>query len=248
MCVPANAELPDLPLSGPMPSGERGFITAADGGQNAAYAVSPEGPTGVGVLILPDVRGLFHFYERLACAVAAEGYQALAIDYFGRTAGLEPRGEDWDSWDDDMDATSPELVTLDIRAGLTRLRDMGATRCFILGFCFGGGIIFRNVDQELAVEGMVAVYGVAREWNQYPAAYDSLARASYPVLALFGGADENIPQEEVAAIETALDRSNVQHEVYVYPGAPHSFFDDHFSEHADACRDVWQRLLAFTAA
>lgn len=254
MCVPADAQLPDLPLTGPMPRGTRGFITAADGGRTAAYGVTPEQPTGTGsnprtgILVLPDVRGLFQFYERLACAVAAEGYYSLAIDYFGRTAGLEPRCQDWDTWDEDMGATSPEQVTLDLQAGLARLREMGAERTFILGFCFGGGMVFRNVDKDLGAAGMIALYGVAREWRQYPAAYENLARAACPVLTLFGGADQGIPPQEVAAVEAALDRSAAPHEVHVYDGAPHSFFDDHFTEHANACRDVWQRLLAFTAA
>lgn len=248
MCVAANAELPDLPLSGPMPTGERGFITAADGGRNAAYAVTPKQANGTGILILPDVRGLFHFYERLACAVGAEGYYALAIDYFGRTTGLDPRGEDWDSWEEDMDATSPAQITLDLQAGLARLTEIGADRNFILGFCFGGGMIFRNADQDLDVAGMMAVYGVAHEWRQYPEAYGNLTGSRHPVAALFGGADQGVPPEEVTAIAAALDQSSAPHDVHVYPGAPHSFFDEHFSEHADACRDVWQRLLKFTAA
>jgi carboxymethylenebutenolidase len=180
--------------------------------------------------------------------VAAEGYYALAIDYFGRTTGLDSRGEDWDSWEEDVDATSPAQITLDLQAGLARLSEMGADRAFILGFCFGGGMIFRNVDQGLEVAGMMAVYGVAHEWRQYPEAYCNLVRSTLPVVALFGGADQGVPPEEVTAIAAALDESPAAHDVHVYPGAPHSFFDEHFSEHADACRDVWQRLLTFTAA
>jgi carboxymethylenebutenolidase len=248
MCVPLNAEIPDLPLSGPMPTGQRGLITAEDGGRNAAYAVTPDTANGTGILILPDVRGLFHFYERLACAAGAEGRYALAIDYFGRKAGLDTRGGDWDSWEDNMDATSPEQLTMDLRAGLARLREMGAERNYILGFCFGGGTIFRNVDQGLDAVGMMAIYGVAREWRQFPDAYGNLSRATHPVAALFGGADQVVPAEEATAIEAALDHSGAPHEVHVYPGAPHSFFNEHFTEYAQECRDVWRRLLALTAA
>ena len=168
MCVPAGAQLPDLPLSGPVPTGQRGIVTAEDGGQNAAYEVTPDRRSGTGILVLPDIRGLSPFYEHLACAMAAESRHALVIDYYGRTAGVEPRPEDWDTWDDDLDATSPAQITLDVRAGLARLRDLGAERTFVLGFCFGGGMVFRHVDQDLGVSGMMAVYGMAREWEQYP--------------------------------------------------------------------------------
>ena len=49
------------------------------------------------MLILPDVRGLFTFYEELALRFAEAGVAALAIDYFGRTAGTAARGADFDS-------------------------------------------------------------------------------------------------------------------------------------------------------
>jgi len=43
----------------------------------------------------------------------------------------------------------------------------------------------------------------------------------------------------------ALDRAEVGHELVTYPGAPHSFFDRSFAEHADACDNAWRRVLSF---
>ena len=51
---------------------------------------------GVGVVILPDVRGLYRFYEELALRFAERGYAAVAFDYFGRTAGAEKRDDDFE--------------------------------------------------------------------------------------------------------------------------------------------------------
>jgi dienelactone hydrolase len=84
---------------------------------------------------------------------------------------------------------------------------------------------------------MMAVYGVALA--SVPEAHGKLARSAHPVAALFGGSDQGLPPEEAAAIAAALDQSPAPHDVHVYAGAPHSFFDEHFSEHAYACRDVW---------
>ena len=66
-----------------------------------------------------------------------------------------------------------------------------------------------------------------------------------PVLGLFGGADENIPQEQIDEYDAALEGAGVEHELISYPGAPHSFFDRKYEEYADACEDAWRRVLAF---
>jgi carboxymethylenebutenolidase len=62
---------------------------------------------------------------------------------------------------------------------------------------------------------------------------------------LFGGADANIPPDQVAAYDAALSEAGVEHELVTYPGAPHSFFDRSFEQHAEACEDAWRRVLAF---
>jgi carboxymethylenebutenolidase len=51
--------------------------------------------------------------------------------------------------------------------------------------------------------------------------------------------------EDVRAFEDALGDAGVLHEVVVYDGAPHSFFDRKYEEHADASEDAWQRVVAF---
>ena len=51
--------------------------------------------------------------------------------------------------------------------------------------------------------------------------------------------------EEVEQFDARLAEADVNHEVAVYPGAPHCFFDRHYREHADACEDAWRRVLGF---
>jgi carboxymethylenebutenolidase len=68
-----------------------------------------------------------------------------------------------------------------------------------------------------------------------------------PVLGLFGGADQGIPPEDVEEFDRSLDVAGVPHEIVVYPGAPHSFFDRKYDEYAEACEDAWRRVLAFLA-
>ena len=67
------------------------------------------------------------------------------------------------------------------------------------------------------------------------------------MLGLYGGADEGIPPDQVDAFERNLAEAGVEYEIVTYPGAPHSFFDRRYEEHAEACADAWRRVLGFLA-
>ena len=60
-----------------------------------------------------------------------------------------------------------------------------------------------------------------------------------------GGNDPGIPIEDITAFDEALDAAGVDHEVVVYPDAPHSFFDRKQEEFAEASADAWKRVLRF---
>ncbi|MGZ4218586.1 MAG: dienelactone hydrolase family protein [Solirubrobacteraceae bacterium] len=65
------------------------------------------------------------------------------------------------------------------------------------------------------------------------------------MLGLFGGEDQAIPVDQVEEFDKRLDATGLDHEIHVYPGAPHSFFDRRFEQYADACDDAWRRMLGF---
>jgi carboxymethylenebutenolidase len=83
-------------------------------------------------LILPDVRGLHPFYRDLAMRSAEAGMHAVAIDYFGRTAGLGERNEDFDHMTH-VRQTTPDGVARDVAAAMERLRsETAATRLYTM--------------------------------------------------------------------------------------------------------------------
>src|SRR5262249_60403121 len=96
-----------------------------------------DGPATVGIVILPDVRGLYRFYEELALRFAERGYRAIAIDYFGRTAGIGKRDDDF-PYMEHVAQTTPDGIQADVRAAVERLHDGGSHVVFTVGFCFGG--------------------------------------------------------------------------------------------------------------
>src|SRR5690242_120451 len=162
MCFPFDAIVPDLPpglqvIAGGA-AGERHTLTSADGTEFSTFLARADGPTGI--VILPDVRGLFRFYEQLAERFAAAAHPAIALDYFGRTAGLGPRDEDFE-YRPHIDQTTPETIAQDVHAALTFLREQtGAERAVTVGFCFGGSQSFlQAAEGHEGLAGAVGFYG-----------------------------------------------------------------------------------------
>ena len=96
MCHELDSSPPIPQLAGAAVAHEDIVLDAPDGNRLAAFVATPDEPASVGVVILPDVRGLYHFYEELALRFAERGYPAVAIDYFGRTAGVAERDDQFD--------------------------------------------------------------------------------------------------------------------------------------------------------
>lgn len=230
--------------------GERITLTAADGNRFAAYRARAKDPGQARMLILPDIRGLFTFYEELALRLAETGIDALAIDYFGRSAGVGPRDARFESRPH-VDQTTWAGLSADVTAGVTDLRlDAPAdTAVFVVGFCFGGRLAFDAATLGLGLAGVVGFYGVPTGPRlDIPAPAEVAGDMTSPVLGLFGGADPGIPAGMVAAFEQALTAAAVPHELVTYAGAPHSFFDRKAAEHGAASEDAWRRILSFVGA
>jgi carboxymethylenebutenolidase len=253
MCFDFDARPPELPADlrlAPLAGGagaELLELTSADGTRfSAALAEAPEG-SEPGVVILPDVRGLYRFYVELAERFAQAGHDTIAIDYFGRTAGTGERDEDFE-YMPHVQQTRVEPVQLDVAAAVEALRERTGVRSMVaVGFCFGGSQSFAAATSaELDLVGAVGFYGrLVPSREGAPAPLEHAAQTRCPVLGLFGGADTAIPAEDVEAFDRALDESGAEHEIVTYPGAPHSFFDRAQAEHAEASEDAWRRVLGF---
>ena len=247
MCFDSDS-LPPIPaISGASVSHDDLVLQAADGNRLAAFGATPEEPGETGIVILPDIRGLYRFYEELALRFAERGHLAVAIDYFGRTAGVEKRDDDFE-YGPHVQATTGEGVQADVAAGAAWLREQGATRLVTVGFCFGGRHSWLAAASGHGLAGAVGFYGrpgTGQDGTPGPA--DRASELGAPILALMGGADEGIPVSDVRAFERALEAAGVEHEVAIYHGAPHSFFHRTFEQFADASEDAWQRVLAFVA-
>ncbi len=251
MCYDDNAMPPSPPGTGGIAHGEEISLMTADGNRFAAYVARPASPKEAQVLIYPDVRGLHGFYKELALRFAEVGITALAIDYFGRTAGISARDDSFDFWPHVQQLQTSTFLA-DVTAALSYLRASEGVNwtTFTVGFCMGGTLSLLTGTEDFGLAGVIGFYaGLSRKMGAARATVlEEAEHIKYPVLGLFGGADQGIPVDKVHALDEELDKAGVEHELVIYPGAPHSFFDRRATEFAEASADAWQRVLGFILA
>ena len=249
MCFDLDSRPPIAPIAGGALDSTALTLDAADGNRLRAFRARATTPTGAGIVILPDVRGLHPYYEELALRFAEHGIDALAIDYFGRTAGLGGREHGFEFMRH-VNQLTWEGLAADVRAGVEHLRMADERRVealFAIGFCMGGRLAFLTPTLGLGLAGSIGMYGIPVGVGRAGmAAPDEVAAdMANPVLGLFGAADPSIPPESVAAFEAALTTADVDHRIVSYEGAPHSFFDRKADEFAEASRQAWEETLTF---
>ena len=249
MCFDTDSRPPLPPIRGGALDARSVTLTSRDGTTVAAYAARAETPSGAGIVIIPDVRGLHPYYEELALRFAEAGVDAVSVDLFGRTADSSRRGEGFEHEPHVMALTTQGVMD-DVAAAVEHLRspDGGEPkRLYTTGFCLGGRISFLQAAAGLDLTGVIGLYGWPARPHRtgLPAPADEAPRFSCPVLAIYGGADEGIGPEVRDAFDHALDAAGVEHRTVVYESAPHSFFDRKATEYAEASAGAWREMLDF---
>lgn len=248
MCYDDNARPPIPDGATGKAQGQDLVLTSSDGTQFAAYEAHPEHSIGARVLIYPDVRGLHQFYKELALRFAEVGITALAFDYFGRTAGLTARNDSFEYMPHVQQLQVTNIFN-DVSAALTHLQANGTQPTFTIGFCLGGTLSFLTGTQQFDLAGVIGFYaGMSRNFGGAGKLLDYAEKIHYPALGLFGGADQGIPVSNVHTFDEMLDKAGVEHEIVIYEGAPHSFFDRRATDYADASADAWKRVLHFISS
>lgn len=197
MCFPFDAQPPILAVAGAAIDSEDVVLTAADGTKFAAFAARAEKPRGTGMVVLPDVRGLFAFYEELALRFAEQGINAVTVDYFGRTAGVGKRDAGFQFMPEVL-KTHPDTIALDVRAAVAYLQSPAGGSCtsiFTVGFCFGGSNSWNQAAAGHGLRGAIGFYGhpgrviqqmVNPQATGIPSTMDRVPQITCPIMALQG--------------------------------------------------------------
>jgi len=191
----------------------------------------PKGPIRGGIVVGHEGTGLNNHVLRFTEELAAEGYVAVAPDFFFRSGGPK---EYEDFWEPIKAATGEQLKT-DLAAAIALLREHGATRIGATGFCMGGNMSYRAAlwADDLGVDAAVGFHGAS--------IVNELGELRCPTLLIWAGRDDYISREDIDAVEAHHPGISV-----IYEEAGHSFMrDDADSYHAESAADAWPRLLAF---
>jgi carboxymethylenebutenolidase len=213
-------------------------LTAADGNHLSAFEAVPVTRRGASLVLFPDIRGLHPFYTDLALCFAQTGIDTVALDPYGRTAGLGARDDDFDFMPH-AKALTPDAVLADAHAAAGRLRERSDEPVFTLGFCMFGGHSWRLAATDLQPAGAMGFYG-------RPSTVEGvIPDLRAPLLILAAGADQATSPQENAAFVSSLEAAKKEHDYVVYEGAPHSFFDRAFDQWQAECTDAWAKMLGF---
>jgi carboxymethylenebutenolidase len=205
-----------------------------------------------GVVVVPDVRGLYAHYEEVAQRLAENGFAALALNLYAR--GESPDTSDMEQVFRFMRELPDRQVLGDLQAATDWLAARPETRgrsIGITGFCMGGKYTILAACRCTGLRAAVAWYGMLSvgeldERNpEHP--LDALAELRCPLLGLFGKDDPIVPLADVERLEQAAAGSCQQVEVVVYPGAGHAFANDSRPDayRPEAAEDAWRRSLLF---
>ena len=227
-------------------------ITSADSSTFGAFLATPHHPNGRRIVLVPDVLGLRPAYHGLGERFAETGAEVLVIDYYGRTAGPEPRGDlgfDRQTHGAALDRAS---MLADIAAGVAYVNRDAAAPTYVAGFCLGGAMAMLAGTTDLDLAGVIAFCPYLGAIGRSPALpVDFVRDVRCDVLGLFGGADTAVPPEQAHAHAEHLTAAGATHEFAIYPDMPHGFFELHTFGEADyheAADDAFARLNAFVNA
>jgi carboxymethylenebutenolidase len=206
----------------------------------AAFLAHPEGDGPFpGLVIIHELYGLNDNIRDVACRFAREGYAALAVDLVAD----RNRAICMARFLGQLVARSPQNSSVsELKAALSHLAaqpGVDPARLGAVGFCMGGSfaVLWACTDDRLKA--------IAPFYAQNPRPLEAVKR-SCPVVGSY-------PENDFTAklgrtLDAALTKFDIPHDIKVYPGAKHSFFNDQGKSHDPAASaDAWARVIAFFA-
>jgi carboxymethylenebutenolidase len=219
---PAVSAVPGA-TAAPLPPGAPGIPGEAitfpgPRGELQGHLASPPDPAP-GILVIHENRGLTDHIRSVAERLAGAGYAALAIDLLSEEGGTAAIGDEGAVGAILGDAPPVRLVD-DMRAGLDELeRRVPDGSLGIVGFCFGGAMVWSLLDAgEPRLAAAVPFYGPA------PDAPDFTGNTA-AVMGVYAELDDRVNASQERA-RAALEAAGLPHEIMVYPGVDHGFFND----------------------
>jgi len=213
-------------------------LTAADGFDSSAYVSEPSGRPKGAVVVLQEIFGVNSHIRAVADGYAGAGYLAIAPATFDRIErdvqlGYTPddiaRGSRLKAA---VEALPAPGVLQDIQSAVEHVARAG--KVGIVGYCWGGLLVWRSAEKVTGLSAAVAYYGGGMTVGSEPSRTPAV-----PTMAHFGDQDAHISVESVKAFEKA----HPEVEVHLY-AANHGFnCDQRGSYNAGAAATALERSL-----
>ena len=213
---------------------------SSNGGTCEGYLATPSAGNGAGVIVIQEWWGLVDHIRDVTDRFAAEGFVALAPDFYHGAKTDEPdeamrllMGMAMDQAAKDIQGAARYLDSRD---------EVTSDGVGVVGFCMGGSLALWS--GALAEEVKVAVgFYPGVPWENMSPTWGNYANKSAMIHA-----SEDDGTSQADGIQTAIkgiEKAGGDVEVYDYPGSHHAFFNDerpevHDKEHSDA---AWRRTL-----
>ena len=197
-------------------------LTAADGHEMGAYLAEPSGPARGAIVVAMEMYGVNDYLRTVCDNYAADGYVAIAPQFFDRFApdvNFPYDGSAYGLAKQYSADVVPHIVT-DAEAAMAHVRAAG--KVAISGYCFGGTVTWLAACRS-DFDAAIAYYG--SDMCDYP---DEEARC--PVICHVGDKDTAVPPADVAMFRERRPECHW----YVYPGVLHGFDNWTRAERYDA--------------
>jgi carboxymethylenebutenolidase len=201
----------------------------------AAWAEAPNARGGV--LVIHENKGLNDWVRSVAGRFAGIGYSALAIDLLSGQGGTAAFG-------DPAAATAalskipPQEFIADINSGIGELTHrVPGKKLAVVGFCMGGGLVW-----QLLASGAPQLAAAFPFYGPAPDNPDFANSKDVAVLGFYGAQDQRVNATE-PAVQAALEKAGIVHQLITEPDANHAFFNDTGDRYnATAADDAWRRV------
>jgi carboxymethylenebutenolidase len=218
-------------------TGEAISFPASTAPRLAGYLARPGGAGPFPALVvIHEAYGLNDDMREIARRFAGEGYVALAVDLFsGRSQVMCMFRLFAGSLRNSLDHGGVR----DLRAALDWLGvqpGVDATRLGAVGYCMGGALAIALSCADKRVKAIAPFYGMN------PRPLEAVARAC-PVVGSYP--ERDFTTKGARALDAELDKYAIPHDIKIYPGAKHSFFNGGRNHDPAAAQDSWRRVLAF---